>query len=178
MKRAVKIIFLLAILAVPVVIFLFLKTFGENKYAVPVYHHEGVLADFPECDFNEGAFTVPLNNKNNQKANITVFFKETDNFSSQDLFNNFNRLKATFTQDVSFNAFGKTAAKNDNVVASDADDLRRRMRCHFATDTMNQFVLHDQKGYIRGYYGTELDEVDRLIVEIKIILENEQLVSK
>ncbi|TRX61738.1 hypothetical protein FNH22_02875 [Fulvivirga sp. M361] len=173
MKKVVQAIFLLLILIVPVVIFLFLKTFGDNKFFVPVYHQDGVTARFDDCDFAEGTFTVPLNNKNNQKANITVFFEETADFTSQELVNISKRLKATFSKHISFNAFGEASSEQGEMIKSEQSELKKRMHCNFATDTLNQFILHDQKGYIRGYYNNDLDEIDRLIVEIKIVLENE-----
>ncbi|MEM7106758.1 MAG: hypothetical protein AAF519_00935 [Bacteroidota bacterium] len=165
-KRIFQFSLLLAILAIPVLIFLFLKTFGKNQFSIPYYHTQGVRLPFSGCDYPKDTFHVHLSSQNSKRANVTLFFGQDAEFTSSDLENVRTRLKALFSKDMSF------VAHNHNA-ALDSASLKKLMNCGFVTDTVNQFILHDQKGRIRGYYNTDRKEVDRLIVEIKILLENE-----
>lgn len=54
MKNIIKIGVLLVILLLPVLIYLFLKAFGENQYAIPVLYEEGVDSSLTQCDFEIG----------------------------------------------------------------------------------------------------------------------------
>jgi protein SCO1 len=50
---------LLLILAIPVLIYLFLQSFGSNSYAIPVYYEEGVVSSLQNCEFSEGQHYIP-----------------------------------------------------------------------------------------------------------------------
>ena len=50
---------LLLILATPVLIYLFLQSFGSNSYAIPVYYEEGVVSSLQNCSFSEGQHHIP-----------------------------------------------------------------------------------------------------------------------
>ena len=165
-KKLFQFLILLAILAIPVIIFLFLKSFGNNQFDIPVYYSNGTGQIFEECISKVDTFRVDLNNSNSKKANVTLFFDESDEFTVSNLTNTKSRLDALFPEDISF----ITHAYND---VMDSVDWVKLMHCGFVTDTVNQFILHDGYGRIRGYYNTDLVELDRLIVEIKILLENE-----
>ena len=172
MSQITKIFLLLVVFAIPVLIFLFLKFYGENKFDVPVYHAEGVKAEFAECQFPTDTFKVPMTDTHLERANVTIFFQESDGFTSNDLVNASSRLRAVFPEDISFSAHGFAKVSGVDIILSDTSHFYKLMHCKFVTDTINQFILHDYDGLIRGYYGYELEEVDRLIVEIKILLEN------
>lgn len=165
-NKLFKFILLIAILAIPIVIFLFLKSFGDNQFDIPYYHTKGVITPFKDCDYPQDTFRVTMNDKDNKRANVTLFFDEKESFTSNDLVNIRARLKSLFSEDFSFTAHGFNSAL-------DSTSFRKLMHCGFVTDTVNQFILHDKRGFIRGYYNTDLEEVDRLIVETKILLENE-----
>ncbi|MEQ8926874.1 MAG: hypothetical protein RLO81_13725, partial [Fulvivirga sp.] len=55
-----------------------------------------------------------------------------------------------------------------------AEQLNKISKCGFISSDQTNLVLVDNKNRIRGYYSRELDEIDRLIVELKIIIENDQ----
>ncbi len=164
-KKLFQFLILIAILAIPVIIFLFLKSYGNNQFDIPYYHTEAGSYNF-DCDFPQDTFRVSLTEKNDKKANVTLFFKDSRPFGVNDLTNTQSRLKSLFKDDFSFTAYGN----NDSL---DSAAFKKLMNCGFVTDTVNQFILHDAKGRIRGYYNTDLEELDRLIVETKILLENE-----
>ncbi|WP_026955490.1 SCO family protein [Algoriphagus vanfongensis] len=46
---------LVCILLIPVLIFMFLRGFGENKYDLPVFYQNGVDNPFQECQFEDSA---------------------------------------------------------------------------------------------------------------------------
>ncbi len=54
MKNIFRIGTLLVILLLPVLIYLFLKAFGENQYAIPVLYEDGVDSSLFQCDFEVG----------------------------------------------------------------------------------------------------------------------------
>jgi protein SCO1 len=51
--RILQGLILLCILMVPILIFVFLKTFGVNQYDIPILFESGVENPFGECDFEE-----------------------------------------------------------------------------------------------------------------------------
>lgn len=54
-----KIIFLFALLLLPIVVVLFLHGFGENKYAIPVYYSNAADMSSDLCQFGEGQHHIP-----------------------------------------------------------------------------------------------------------------------
>lgn len=173
MKGIVKGVILLAILAIPVVIYVFLKLFGSNEFSIPVYYAQGVKAPFHECVYKGVPYVVNTGRYKGEKANVTVFFRENNTFQANDLTNIQRRLVAVFPDDFTFTPFGLRPQEIGEITVLDSMEFKRSMHCDFVTDTLNQFILHDRNGVIRGYYSTDLAEVDRLIVETKILLEDE-----
>jgi len=51
--RILKIMVLICILLIPVLIILFLRGFGQNKYDIPVFFEQGVEDPFGTCDYPE-----------------------------------------------------------------------------------------------------------------------------
>lgn len=70
MQRLTKIFILFLILAIPVLIYLFLQAFGENKFALPVFYEEGVQSEFWSCDFPDGQHLIPDFSFTNQEGEI------------------------------------------------------------------------------------------------------------
>jgi protein SCO1 len=52
--RILQVMVLICILMIPVLVFLFLRTFGANTYEIPILYQTGVDDPFGECDFAEG----------------------------------------------------------------------------------------------------------------------------
>jgi len=70
------------------------------------------------------------------------------------------------------NGFGGDAIQVIDL-SQQADEIRELRECILLMPPRTSVVLLDRQGRIRGYYdGSERDEVDRLIVEIKIIIRN------
>ena len=54
MRKELKIIVLVVLLLLPVSIAIFLKSFGENEYALDIYYPDGVVSTNAFCNFEEG----------------------------------------------------------------------------------------------------------------------------
>jgi len=164
-----------ATLLIPIAIFLFLKFFGDNRFDIPVYYEDGKPDHFKECraDQKEGQYYVQTTGDIQLPA--TFLFLEGDkSFSGLDVSNIHNRLKESVgpINHVVFSIDSTEGISQSKYLDSSA--FVQQMRCNFVTDTVNQFILVDSERKIRGYYNTDREEVDRLIVELKILLENER----
>jgi len=60
MSSVLKRSFLFILLVVPVVLYLFLQFFGENRYEeIPVFYESGITSTLESCDFGPGQHFVP-----------------------------------------------------------------------------------------------------------------------
>lgn len=181
MKKLPKILALVSILVIPLLIAVFLKIFGNNEFDIPVYYETGTSHPFKECaDFgNEHFFAKELLLDKTQSDNISllIFFEEDENFSVNQLTNILSRIQDTFGEKpVETILYGKQNSDNQNdnldkFISLTENEFINKMHCQAVTDTVNQFILVDKTARVRGYYGVELDEVDRMIVEAKILLD-------
>ena len=157
-----KITFLFLALLLPVGIFVFLKIFGRNEFQVPVRHQEGRIEVSPNCQFEYAApyriaDSVVTALKLNRNDSLFVFYFDPSLITAM------NRVAVEFDQAlISIVSF---------------DDVSKRMdprlvrECVLLMPADSSIALADHRLRIRGYYnGQERDEIDRLIVEIKIIL--------
>lgn len=152
-----KLLYLIAALALPVAVFLFLKFFGKNEFAVEPLYQKSIPSTSCRYEYVT-PYVVPdsvraIMSPGNKLA--VVFFE--DRAVDDETGKLINRLKALFPQDpVSFHKM------DENIT------LRK---CVFFLDDGNSIVLLDGDGRIRGQYQrASMEEVDRLIVEMKIIL--------
>lgn len=148
--------------------------FGENKFDIPVLHARGVEGGFPDCDYNEGTFYVPDHLAGDDGASL-VFFYAGQDFQNAVLKNQYDRLTALFGEDTpELYVYTSDTVQLPGMRVKFVTQEKRKqiMHCGFVTDKPNQYIFVDEERRIRGYYGTDLDEVDRLIVEIKILLQN------
>lgn len=174
MKQSLKILFLVVTLAIPLSIFIFLRIFGENKFDIPVLHAAGVEQHFANCNFGSGQFHVPEDIVSSGGPSL-IFIYEDAGFDLAHLDNQYSRLRSLFKTDLAdLKVYTADSILLDHadVVQLDEEQLKQVMNCGLVTNTPNQFILIDEDRRIRGYYDTDLDEIDRLIVEIKILLQN------
>jgi hypothetical protein len=156
-----KILLLFLALFLPACVFVFLKMFGKNEFEVPVLHQDVVIKKFPECNFD---YRIPyflpdsVMNKIEAQEKGSLYLV---NFSTSEAA--LNRLKAeTKEEDLKFVEASRLSGNESTE--------KRIKECVFLTQTAD-LVLVDKQKRIRGYYSSEnLDDVDRLILEIKIIL--------
>jgi hypothetical protein len=157
-----KIIFLILALLLPATIFVFLKLFGKNEFQVPILHEDTVPHAANNCDFTyrtpyRVADSIITALDPRRKDSVYVF-----NFDSR-LADPMNRVSTEFA--------------DDPVRVVNTADLPQRFEPSFLRECVllmppdSAVTIVDNQNRIRGYYdATDRDEVDRLIVEIKIIL--------
>lgn len=157
-----KVIFLILALLLPVTIFIFLKLFGRNEFQVQVLHQQTVPPAAADCNFD---YNVPYQiadsvmnafNRNERDSLYVFSFDERDAEAMQ-------RVTAEFGDDP-IQVIGP-----EEVEAGFDPAFLRRCVLLLQGDTAVALVDHQRR--IRGYYDAkDREEVDRLIVEIKIIL--------
>jgi hypothetical protein len=156
-----KVLFLFLALLLPACVFVFLKMFGKNEFEVPLLHQEGTIEPSPECNFN---YATPYTISDSVMSRV-----ETEGSASLYLL--------SFSNDEAVISRLKTEAGEEGLrfvaasrLAENAGTRQKIKDCILLSKTTDLVLLDNQKR-IRGYYSTQkLDDVDRLILEIKIIL--------
>lgn len=158
-----KIFYLVAALAFPIAIFLFLKFFGKNEFAVEPLYQESIPSK--GCPYAyDLPYAVPDSVRDiiadsNALAVVTLMGKEKADEADKLI----RRLESLFKTDpVSFH-------KMDETTAGDGYPVLRECVFLLAADTTVAVI--DRDGRIRGQYTpASMEDIDRLIVELKIIL--------
>jgi len=155
-----KITYLLLALALPGLVFMFLKIFGKNHFDIPVYYNSGVSSDtlISECDFSvRGQYYIAdsILGKYNKKGSVILY-----SFSKE----NENEWMDKLIRD------GKLKFHHQDCLNCGEDKLKK---CVLFLKEPYDAVLIDDKRRIRGYYKLGVrDEMDRLKVEVEILLAN------
>ncbi len=156
MKR--KNVLLSLALLLPVLVFIFLKFFGRNKFDIPVFHQDRVDVS---ADCNQ-TYRVPylVPEESLQALNCTKGDPAIIVFSSLG-----GESKTRLEKEIE--------SKGLNLILInglfDEQELRK-WSCIFVLPTGSNAVLVDSERKIRGYYQLEKrDETDRLLVELKIL---------
>lgn len=196
---------LLVTLAVPVIIFLFLRGFGVNHYTVPVFYEQGIPADTSEClpenqphivdfsYFTSGLLSEPEGKIYEGKLSIIdVDINPAGGLSKpgyplkrvEDHFDREKGVQFIVIRPITGSGPDKQSSNDDRFkyIFGTKDQVTAFARCSLVLldypdhveDSTRRFVLVDRQGKIRGYYPvSDFDEVDRLILEMKIILKEE-----
>lgn len=157
-----KIIFLTLALLLPVAVFIFLKLFGRNQFDVPVMYQEGSIDAPAGCNYTyRTPYYIPdsvmmLLGRNKADSLYVVYFQPGLRVP-------LNRIAVEFE--------GDPVAVIAPAGFPEETNLTLVQDCVFLMQPPLSVVLVDQRNRIRGYYdGSDRDEIDRLIVEMKIIL--------
>jgi len=157
-----KLIFLTLALLLPVAVFVFLKIFGRNEFNVPPLHQEGEIEVPSNCNFAyTSPYSIPDSIINNLKLRTqdslyVIYFDPSLNTAMKRVGAESRWWSVKILSASSF---------------SRGSDLRVIRECVFLMKPPASVTLVDHRNRIRGYYdGADRDEVDRLIVEMKIIL--------
>lgn len=156
-----KVIILITALAAPIAVFLFLKFFGENEFAVEPLFRDALPAT--TCNFTyQLPYHVPDTVRSAlpfdaSTAFVVVGFPDGD--STGMATRNFKRLKDAFADDpVAFVTF-----------PTEGNDVLRE--CVYLLGESFTTATVDREGTIRGQYTlSDLEDADRLSVELKILL--------
>ncbi len=157
-----KIIFLILALLVPVTVFIFLKLFGRNEFRVPVLHQETLPSIPAQCDF---AYDLPY-----RVADSVINAFDANRTDSLYVFS-FKPEHADAVNRVN------TEFRNDPVLVIGPEEAEQRFdpqflrQCVLLMHPDSAVAMVDSNNQLRGYYdGGNRKDVDRMIVEIKIIL--------
>ncbi len=174
MNKSRKFLFLILILTVPVIIFLFLRLFGTNEFTVPVYYESGAPADTLGCSYTDTApYRVPM--PDNSNGNTVILLDGGSELMAQSDRNNLlRRIKQNTYEGLRVIVFfdkelGAPIPMENIRYIPKSTAAWGNLLCQFVTSEERQLILVDDERRIRGYYGLDLEEVDRLLVEIEIL---------
>jgi protein SCO1/2 len=157
-----KIAYLLVALALPGLIFIFLKIFGKNHFDIPVYYKAGISDSLKECSgAHHGQYTVPDSALIifGYKKDVVSLFVDASEIDNKEL----EQLKQSF----------KNQLQIISLVGIEPTRLNRIKKCNLFLKEPWKAVLVDKQKQIRGYYAfSSLEETDRLNVEVDILLAN------
>ncbi len=155
-----KLIYLFLALLLPIGVFLFLKAFGKNEFTIPVYF-EKEMAEYPtSCSYDYATpYSVPdsiMKAAGRKGESVVLIIAD----HSPEVKKNLRHLAEEFES-------------NDfQLISSDeTNEWDRWYACFFFLKKPWTAVLIDSDRKIRGYYApNSREEMDRLIVEMKILL--------
>ena len=136
--------------------------FGKNEFRVEVFYDAGSITAPAGCDFQyttpyEVADSVISRFVENKNDSLYVFY------FGRSLATAMNRISVEFKSDPV-----QIIAGDESATEAQAGFFRR---CALLMKSDTSVALVDYKNRIRGYYdGRDRDDVDRLIVEMKVIL--------
>lgn len=155
MSKRIVFILLFVILLVPGLIFVFLRVFGENEFAIPVYHEQGVQ-EWPEgcLPIIQIPYLVNKNLLDDQSPTLYL---------------------AKINDEIESSLARVTEQSGDSihpVFVQDLDSVNQKsVVCQLVLIEPWNTVLVDTEGRIRGYYELSTrEETDRLMMELKILL--------
>lgn len=159
--RGKKIIFLSLALLLPVAIFLFLKFFGKNQFDVAPLHQDSI-SNVGHCAIDYKAPYVLPDSVMRYFSAGSVASLFLLNFSADESV--LQRVK----DEVGENEVKIMAASALRTVYPDLNFFKN---CVLLLPSADDIVLIDYQNRIRGYYrSSDREEIDRLLVEISIIL--------
>lgn len=173
-----KPILLFLALLLPILVFLFLKFFGKNEFNVPVYYDTGAM-DYPTpCGAPPATPYVVTSSAIEFKVLTVVAFpgqlseeKRRDfDFELKRIANDFRGKEVNVVQVLEAPAEGLNLT--GEVMPLDSGTYHRLKSCELLVKDPNVVVLVDDARRIRGYYEPSRKEMERLTVELKIILKD------
>jgi hypothetical protein len=160
--RGKKILFLFLALLLPICVFLFLKLFGKNEFAVQPLFQDSLPENFSGCPPVQLPYkihTETLSQIISDTDSLGLIYFKTDN-SSRESDNQMARIRREFKSDKILLTIATGNLLNDHT-----------RKCIFLLKDPYDLVLVDRKGVVRGQYVShDRDEMDRLITEVDIIL--------
>ena len=176
--KSYKSILLLAMLAFPVLIYLFLQGFGRNEFDIPVYHAEGVDGQPGGCGGAESdMFGVPHWVDDDTlvlvgKSAVVYAIMPDDSIDLVTIKNNLQSFFSRYGDDQRVRWY-ELRGPRQRLIHYARCALRLDVTHDTLTNTLfgNQLVLVDDQRRIRGYYDPlDAKELDRLSVELQILI--------
>jgi hypothetical protein len=150
-----KAILLSLALLLPVAVFVFLKFFGKNEFDVPAFYQDGKPPVTSDCSYSYAMpYVIPdsvmvLVRKDENKSLYVVHFSSPENLS---------RVVENYGSDI------------DVITDPKLGDPHVR-KCVLLMKESQDIILIDDQKRIRGYYTSkDREEIDRLLLELDILL--------
>ena len=157
-----KALFLFLAFMLPVCVFLFLKIFGKNEFAVQPMFQKELPENISGCDDVHLPYKVDkkiVDEILSGKDSLVLIYFERENPSKESL--NQMRRAEKLMKDYPMQI----------AAVETSSPLANNKRCVFLVKDPYDLVLLDHNGLIRGQYvSDDLDEMDRLLTEVDIIL--------
>lgn len=167
MKRYLKAGLLTLVLVLPALIVIFLHVFTENHFTLPYVQP---LVDSTGKVVINGTDTVfyQIPTAVDKKIKVTAFFGPSP---SAQLVQQFSRVEKLASEDVNV-----TPLKGPDIEKQAAEVYKlkplEKLKPSKTISYNEQFVLIDKDGYVRGVYdGMDPEDVDRLLAELKILID-------
>jgi hypothetical protein len=171
-----KALYLFLALALPGLIFVFLKFFGQNEFEVQVYYQDGLPKDSICSTTSSMPYAVAdsvftrIGTAGKRTARIIAVYP----FIKDDL-SELNRIATKYQPDsvetIIVSGIPNLPKSELPVTQLNYDSFGWVVACAFRVNEPWSVVLLDEQKRIRGYYdGSRRDEMDRLDLELSIIL--------
>jgi len=179
MKRAQKIVIMIAVLLAPVLVFLFLKQFGKNQFELPIFYPNGNPVAACNAATQPHTLSADFISSNNIKLPALFYFpglKKIKYYSDLDnVLEKYKKITVVGVYEVDSMANGDGASGlnlttksymwliNCEVVLGEDQWLGKAI--------YNKYVLVDNLRQIRGYFDcNKLSEIERLDAELDILM--------
>jgi hypothetical protein len=166
-----KIFFLVLALLAPVVIYLFLQSFGDNQYELPVlYQDESTV--IAGCEDINLPYSLPEDVYSGIEYNAILIDLRMGDVDQKFIKNELARVNQYFGKA----SFHYRLMRGDNEAVDPEDQNRREdlldyAKCVLRYEGNNSFItLVDRQGRIRSYFdSSKKQDFDRLITELEIL---------
>lgn len=204
-RNRYKFLVIMLTLVIPVVVYLFLRGFGENHFTVPVFYEKGVPPDSTLCHTNGQPHIVnlqmaladqdikPFDHPYEKKLSIIDVDENPQNRPGipgypinrvADIFAGNPKVQFILIRPAGLTGSVKQSPPEDRFlyVNSTREKMSEFAKCELIlldfpehVDSLTRrLVVVDSQGRIRGYYQAgDFDEIDRMILEMKIMLTEE-----
>jgi hypothetical protein len=168
-----KWIVLITAIGLPLLVLFFLRHFGRNVFEVPILYTDSLPHRPAEClpvsalpyvvpDSVRGVLgineTVPLTVLGLSVSEEAIGVRIRDQFANHEV----DILMAdTMVRDQSYQI---------RTIILLPEKLKQLKDCFLFVPEQKPLLVLDSAGFIRGHYGTDRDETDRLMVELSILL--------
>lgn len=171
-----KTIFLILLIATPITIIVFLHSFGNNRFDIPIYYSNGVFEREPPCEISKDQHFVPKVNNLEYKNHLSILHfsagREVRN-ANKYTFARLCEAKNEIIQLIFINKQQDELLNHCDLPDVKLEDIQSVMDCSFMAN-WNELVLIDGNARIRGYYNLDRKDIDRLFTEIEILKQNKE----
>ena len=167
----------LALLSSPVLVFLFLHKYGENRFDVEVFYLDSL--DHP-CQPDQSAPYRPGVDLIREHPDSLILIGFLDDGAEQEV----QLQRARICEKISGTPVvyllysqrkGNFSLSCENITFPEIQESDSLQNCVFLLPENANLVLLDGRGTVRGYYSYSVgEEIDRLAMEIDILFKNDE----